>query len=301
MSLDPALRQRIDEIVQSDRVVLFMKGTPKMPMCGFSARTAGVLDGLVGEYTAVNVLDDNDIREGIKAYANWPTIPQLYVDGEFMGGCDIITEMFNSGELHEELGLEKPDRTPPEITITDKATDRIREFLDAHPDAFLHFSVGSDWNAQFNIGPRQGHEIEVESNGLRVLMDLHTAQRARGAKIDWVQTMEGEGLKLDLPGAPPQVRTLTPEQLQKRMNDGEALVVVDTRPEAERQSKPLDFARPLDKSLMEELEGKDRGFPLVFVCAHGISSREVAEHYRKRGFTEVYNLEGGATALVGED
>lgn len=299
MSLDPAVRQRIEETIKSDRVVLFMKGTPKMPMCGFSARTAGILDGLVDTYVSVNVLDDNEIREGIKAYGNWPTIPQLYLDGELIGGCDIVGEMFNTGELHDMLGLEKPDRTPPEIEITETAAAKIRHFLEPYPEAYLHFAIGSDWSAQFNLGPREGHEVQTEAAGLTVLMDVQSAQRAKGARIDWVETVQGEGLKLDLPGAPPAVRPMTPAQLQTRMNDGEAVLVVDTRPEAERQSNPLDFARPLDKALMEELEGKDRGMPLVFVCAHGVSSQDVAEHYRKRGFTEIYNLEGGAAALTG--
>ena len=101
MNLDSAVKDRIEQTLQSNRVVLFMKGTPKMPMCGFSARTAAALDSLIDDYASVNVLEDEAIREGIKAYGQWPTIPQLYVNGELIGGCDIVTDMFNSGELHE--------------------------------------------------------------------------------------------------------------------------------------------------------------------------------------------------------
>ena len=300
MTLDPALKSRIEQQIASHEVFLYMKGTPKMPQCGFSAKTAGMLDSLLGgNFASFNVLKDETIREGIKLFGNWPTIPQLYIRGELVGGCDIVTEMFNAGELHEMLGLEKPDRTPPEIEISEKAAGKIREFLDAYPGQHLHFSIGADWDANFNIGPRQGHEIATEAAGITILMDLASAQRARGARIDWVETVQGEGLKLDLPGAPPPVKQITPAELQQRMNAGEHLLVVDTRSEADRRSQPLDFARPLDAGLMAELKDADPNRPLVFVCNVGVSSQAVAEHYRKQGFKEVYNLEGGAQALLG--
>lgn len=300
MTLDPATRDRIEQLVTSNKVVLFMKGTPQMPQCGFSAQTAGALDSLIGgDYVPVNVLEDNAIREGIKEYGNWPTIPQLYVEGELVGGCDIIMEMFNAGELHDLFGLEAPDRTPPEIEISPAAAEKIGEFLAAHPGQHLHFRIGADWDAQFHLGPKSGTEIASQAGDLTVLMDLASAQRARGAKIDWVETMQGEGLKLDLPGAPPPVKSMTPEELQNRMNAGERLVVVDTRSEPDRQQKPLEFARGLDAGLMAELNELDRATPLVFVCNKGLSSQEVAEHYRKQGFTEVYNLAGGVEAIAG--
>jgi monothiol glutaredoxin len=90
---------RIDETVKGNNVVLFMKGTKDMPSCGFSSRVAGVLNYMGVDFADVNVLADDGIRQGIKDYSDWPTIPQLYVKGEFVGGCDIITEMTLSGEL----------------------------------------------------------------------------------------------------------------------------------------------------------------------------------------------------------
>jgi monothiol glutaredoxin len=89
----------IDAEVKSSDIVLFMKGTPQFPMCGFSGQVVQILNHLGVPFKGVNVLDDMGIREGIKAYSNWPTIPQLYVKGEFVGGCDITREMFQSGEL----------------------------------------------------------------------------------------------------------------------------------------------------------------------------------------------------------
>jgi monothiol glutaredoxin len=104
MNLDPATRQRIDELVKENRVLLFMKGERDYPQCGFSATVVQILDSLIPDYRTVDVLSDSAIREGIKAYSQWPTIPQLYIDGEFQGGCDIVREMYASGELQEKLG-----------------------------------------------------------------------------------------------------------------------------------------------------------------------------------------------------
>ena len=94
---------RIAEIVNSSDVVLFMKGTPLFPQCGFSSKAIAILDHLGVTYETVDVLQDMDVRQGIKSYSDWPTIPQLYVKGEFVGGSDIMMEMYEAGELHELL------------------------------------------------------------------------------------------------------------------------------------------------------------------------------------------------------
>ena len=98
---DQSTLDAIKKAVTENDVVLFMKGTPTFPQCGFSSVVANVLNHVGVEYAAVNVLDDHDVREGIKVYSDWPTIPQLYVQGEFVGGCDIIKEMFEAGELQQ--------------------------------------------------------------------------------------------------------------------------------------------------------------------------------------------------------
>ena len=94
-------KTEIENEIQANDIVLYMKGTPVFPQCGFSAATVGVLNQLGVKFSSVNVLENDDIRQGIKDYANWPTIPQLYVKGQFVGGCDIIREMFESGELND--------------------------------------------------------------------------------------------------------------------------------------------------------------------------------------------------------
>ena len=97
------INAKIDEQVKNNDVFLYMKGTKDFPMCGFSGRVVQILDYLGVDYQTANVLEDQELREGIKAYTNWPTIPQLYVKGEFVGGCDIVREMFETGELAELL------------------------------------------------------------------------------------------------------------------------------------------------------------------------------------------------------
>ncbi len=103
MSLDAQVKAKIEEQIKSDRIFLYMKGNPQVPMCGFSAQVVHILGQVGQEYSSFNILEDEAIRAGIKEYSDWPTIPQLYVDGEFVGGCDIITEMFQSGELKKLL------------------------------------------------------------------------------------------------------------------------------------------------------------------------------------------------------
>lgn len=101
-----SVNERIDEIVKGNDVVLFMKGTPLFPQCGFSSRAVAILDHLGVAYESVDVLQDMEIRAGIKDYSDWPTIPQLYVKGEFLGGSDIMTEMYEAGELQELVDKE---------------------------------------------------------------------------------------------------------------------------------------------------------------------------------------------------
>ncbi|GGF59779.1 glutaredoxin [Azorhizobium oxalatiphilum] len=108
-----SIRDFIDNEVKSNDVVVFMKGTPQFPQCGFSGQVVQILDHLGVSYKGVNVLSSDELRQGIKDYANWPTIPQIYVKGEFLGGCDIVREMFQAGELiplFEEKGIALHDR-----------------------------------------------------------------------------------------------------------------------------------------------------------------------------------------------
>ena len=179
MEPNQMLKSRIESLIESDRIVLFMKGTRMQPMCGFSAATIGILDSMTPEYTTFNVLEDQGIREGIKAFSEWPTIPQLYIDKEFVGGCDIVKQMFNNGELHEMLGVDAPDRTPPEIAVSAAAAAIIANALDANPGNAVHLSIDGHWQHAFNLGPMEGHEIRAESNGVTLAVRRGVGGRRR--------------------------------------------------------------------------------------------------------------------------
>ena len=115
-----SVEDQIKEMITKNDVVLFMKGTKSMPQCGFSSRVAGVLNYMGVEFADVNVLEDENIRQGIKDFSDWPTIPQLYVKGELVGGCDIITEMTLSGELDAMFDAQN-------VSYDKEAADKIRE------------------------------------------------------------------------------------------------------------------------------------------------------------------------------
>lgn len=296
MDLAPAVRDRIQSVIDANRVVLFMKGTPAQPQCGFSARTISVLNEMTDSYQTVNVLEDQDIREGIKTFSDWPTIPQLYVDGEFQGGCDLVMEMYNRGDLHGLFGHQPPDRTPPEITITDGAADMIRGALESNPGSFVQLSIDASWEHQFNLGPANGHEIRAESNGIVVLMDLATAPRARGLRLDLTENVGGQSLAVDNPNMPPPVQNMEVEELAERRNSGEVLELVDVRTPAERERAAIEGSWLLDQESAARLETLDPATPLVFYCHSGVRSAQAADHFRRQGFTTVYNLAGGIDA-----
>ena len=197
MNLAPETRDRIEDILRNHRIVLFMKGTRNAPRCGFSAGTAGILNGLVDDYASVDVLADPEIR--------------------------------------------------------------------------------------------------AESNGIAILMDVATAQRARGIAIDWVDTVQGSGLSITNPNAPPTVQSLDVQGLKARIAAGD-ITVVDVRPAPDRQYAPFAGAEILDEDSIARLSALPKDRPLAFLCHHGNSSRGAAEHFRGLGFRQVFNVEGGIDA-----
>jgi monothiol glutaredoxin len=125
------IRDFIDNAIKENPVMLFMKGTPHQPACGFSARTSACLNSLGVKYAALDILPDPRIREELSALSGWPTVPQLFVDGELVGGCDIVTEMYETGELAEKLGVEQPEDEPePESPQPQRAPLGIENRLD---------------------------------------------------------------------------------------------------------------------------------------------------------------------------
>lgn len=291
--LDSQTRQRIEDLIASDRVVIFMKGMPDAPRCGFSAQACEILADLVPRFSAFDVLGDESIRAGIKEYGNWPTIPQIYLDGELIGGSDILGQMYNTGELHTLLGIARPERVEPTITVSDAARDALLDSLEDNDGEVLHLKIDSRFNHQFFLKPATGDEIRVVANQIPVHLDLLSAARAQGLQIDWVESMTGSGLKIENPNAPRPVARMSVEELRSRLSGGEALRVFDVRPAADRQIAALDFAEPLAPELLSTL---DKQTPIAFLCHYGQTSMRVATQWRDAGFAQVYNIEGGIDA-----
>src|SRR5215510_11954949 len=129
MSLDPAIQSKLEALAKSDAVVLFMKGSRSFPQCGFSASVVNILNTLIPKYTTVNILADADIRSGMKEYSDWPTFPQLFIRGEFVGGADIVRQMHESGDLEQKLGDLVAPAKVPSVTVSPRAAKELAEAL----------------------------------------------------------------------------------------------------------------------------------------------------------------------------
>ena len=296
MSLDPAVRQRIETLLHANRVVLFMKGAPEAPQCGFSAKASGLLNDLGVDYAHVDVLSDADIREGIKAYGDWPTIPQLYIGGELVGGSDIVEQMANSGELHAALGLPAPDRTPPAVTLTASAVRMLRDAIDgAGGEVVVQVQIDPRYRTRLQLGPRSDGAIVADVDGVPLQFDLAGARRADGLRIDFADDERGRGLVIDNPNAPAPVRALSPVDADARARAG-TLTLVDVRPEEERARAALSLPYLHLDDGIAQVRDLPLDTPLAFLCHHGARSQQAAEHFRELGYREVYNIEGGIDA-----
>ena len=290
------IEQRIESAIASSKVVLYMKGTRTQPQCGFSATVVGILDNLIPDYATFNVLEDPEIREGIKAYSNWPTIPQLYVDQEFLGGCDVIQQMYNSGQLHETLGLSPVSRTVPTISISDAAATAIKQTTAQHSGVSVHLKISPTWQHEFSLAPAQGNEIKATSNDIEILFDLDSAARAEGLTLDLTEDGGESGFVINNPNAPPPVNQMTVETLKGLLDNGDAPYLYDVRPADERAVASIAGAKMLDDEAIKEIEGLAKDTMLIFHCHHGSRSQQAAEYFRQQGFTNVHNLSGGIDA-----
>jgi monothiol glutaredoxin len=276
-------------------VVLFMKGNRRAPQCGFSAQVVQILDRLLPDYSTFDVLSDAAVREGIKAHSSWPTIPQLYVGGEFVGGCDIVKELFQTGEIFGTLGVEAPTVAAPTIHVTDAAATELRRLAAEAGERTLHLAVDAHHQPGLYFGPEEDGEVKVVANGVTLALDPLSAARAEGATIDARQTADGPAFQVDLQGAA-RVPQLEPREVQALLDRGEKFAFVDVRTAEERAQAHIPGTRLLDDALRAELEGLDRDARIVFHCHHGGRSQRAAEHFLALGFRNVANLVGGIDA-----
>ncbi|AKT42631.1 Grx4 family monothiol glutaredoxin [Chondromyces crocatus] len=305
MTLSESLRAKLTEIIGSDDVVLFMKGSRRMPQCGFSSTVVQILDGHLPKYTTVNVLSDPEIRDGIKQFSNWPTIPQLYVKGEFLGGCDIVREMQASGELAQKLAGVKGTApaatgpaTPPNVKVSDSAAKALKSALEAEGEGQeVHIEIGTGYEYGLYVGPRAPGDVEAKANGITLLFDAGSARRAEGLSIDFiVGEGDGGGFRLESPSEPPRVRQLSPADLKKMQERGDKFELFDVRTPRERATASITGARLLDEETLRHIEGLPKDTLLVFHCHHGGRSQAAAERFLAQGYHQVFNLKGGIDA-----
>ncbi len=288
-------RERIEGLIKKSKVVLFMKGNKHFPQCGFSAQVVKILGDAGVPYDTVNVLQDAAIRDGIKAYSDWPTIPQLYVDGNFVGGCDIVKDLNASGELQSLLGVKEAPFVPPSVTITDGAKKAFTDADDGSGDK-VRLEITADFRYDLSFGPPEANDVIITASGLPLHMDKASARRANGMKIDWVEAAGGGAFKIENPNEPPAVKRAAPAEVKKWLDAKEAFELIDVRGENERDIAKVEPSKLLDRELDTKLRAMPKTTKMVFMCHTGVRSKRAAEAFLADGFSNVYNVEGGIDA-----
>ncbi|HVH41069.1 MAG TPA: Grx4 family monothiol glutaredoxin [Labilithrix sp.] len=293
--ISETVKSQLDELIKKNRVLLFMKGNKHFPQCGFSAQVIQILKETGAKFETVNVLQDPNIREGIKEYSSWPTIPQLYVDGEFIGGCDIVKEMYASGDLQKKLGIEETPVAAPKITLDDGAAKAFKGADEGNGDV-LRLEIGPQFQYDLYFGPKKPGDVEVVANGVTVCFDKQSAKKADGLSVSWVETPDGGAFRIDNPNEPARVKSVSAPELKKWIDEGKRFELFDVRTDEERAVAKIDRARSLDTAGEKALLALDKATPIVFMCHHGMRSKNAADRVLREGFTQVYNLEGGIDA-----
>jgi len=293
---DEATQSKLATLVKSEQVVLFMKGNRRAPQCGFSATVVEILDRYVPDYTTVDVLTDPAVREGIKKFSDWPTIPQLYVGGEFLGGCDIVRQMDADGDLQGALGGAVVPTEPPEVTVTPAAAEVFRKAsAEGEGDDELRVSIDATYRHDLSLGPSQAHDVAVLSNGIKLVFDPASARRAQGLVVDYVESPQ-PGFKIDNPNAPAQVQKASPEQLKAWLAADEPITLLDVRSPNERSIAKIEGSTLVDGENIDDIMALPKDTTLVIYCHHGMRSFQAAQHFTQQGFRKVFNLEGGIDA-----
>jgi monothiol glutaredoxin len=305
MALTERERADFNKLVRSNNIVLFMKGNRHFPQCGFSATVIGILNELASDYQTVNILEDHAVREGMKEFSSWPTFPQLYVNGEFVGGCDIVKDLYASGELQKILGVERSHELqekevkPPVVTISAAAAKAFKDAATEGGREVLRLEIDDQFRCDLHFGPKAAGDVEVTSGGVILHVARASVGRADGISIDFVLAPQGMAFKIDNPNEPPRVKAIAPKALRARLDAGE-IELFDVRPDRERAIASIVQAKKLDADGQKHLFGLKKDAAIALYCHHGSRSRAAAEQLLREGFTNVYNLEGGIDAWSSE-
>lgn len=290
------LKQKIDALINDHAVVLFMKGSKDRPQCGFSKQVVEVLNSLTDDFITVDVLMDPELREAIKIYSSWPTIPQLYINREFIGGCDIVLDLAAKNELPKLLGLLKAE-TKPAITISKKAQEAFRQAaMDKEANESIRISISQGCEYGLSFSKKNNDDFVYAEDGFEIVIDPYSAAYAEGMKVDYKEDHLEAGFSFECGHDDEEVHELSATELKSWLDEGEDVLVIDVRPQFERDMAKLSCAKPLFAMSEQDIDELDKDHPIVFHCHHGGRSRRVAEEWQAKGFKNLYNLSGGIDA-----
>lgn len=291
--MDKQTQEKIANFINNNQVALFMKGTAQRPECGFSAKVIEALQMLTYDFATMNVLADPLIREGIKEYSSWPTIPQLYINGEFIGGCDITLELAESKELAKLLGIKKA-LTKPNITIEDDAVLAFKTALEQNTQKEdIRISIAANFEHSLEFDTANKDDFLIECNDIKLIIDPYSAAKAEGLRISFHKSSADSGFDFYNPNIPSEVKELTVEELHEWQSNKKPLVLIDVRPKSEWDIAHIDFAKRLEDLSIEEQRQLSHDVPIIFHCHHGGRSFNVAQKWRLKGYSNIYNLSGG--------
>ncbi len=276
--------QQVDDAIASDDVVVFMKGTREAPHCGFSAQMVEILNHLLPNYSTFDVRDDVELRRVVKERSGWPTFPQLYVRGEFIGGSDIVKELFVSGDLAGRLGVAPAELPSPELHFSQRALEQLVRLAAGQP---VRIELDARGDSHLSVSQRQSSDIELSVGDIVVVMDVLTATRADGLRVDYLPEPGGFIV------SHAKVTPITAARFTEMLAMQEPLLVVDCRTLAEYSTGSVPGAEHLNQALLEHLAGANEERTVVFVCRNGSRSSNVAEHFAVLNGTPARYLEGG--------
>jgi len=297
--MTPEFVNKIDTLLDKNKIVLFMKGTKDTPQCGFSNRVVGILKELEVDFETVNVLADPEIRSSMKDYSQWPTFPQLYVQSEFIGGCDIVTQMHQNGELAQELGVTLEEVPPPEVLLSDDAKlalmSAVANAIANGPSSNIHvfFEINEHFQYDIYLDQARANNIVVSFDELHLSFSRGSAKRANGMKIGFVAD---QGFSIENPNEPASVRHMSVEELHTLLSSEKEVHLFDVRTVEERQIAKIEQAIHLDQKGLEVLSELPKDALIIFHCHHGMRSMSAAQRFLADGYINIYNLNGGIHA-----
>src|SRR5580700_6989239 len=222
------IRSKIDALVKNNEVLLFMKGNREHPQCGFSRQVVEILSELVLDFHTEDVLADGALREAVKAYSSWPTLPQLYIKGEFVGGCDIVNELYASEELQKKLGLSKSDAAP-HITISEKANRAFVNACAEEGSQGIRIKVGANFRHTLEFDSAKAGDFSLNQEGFKLIIDAYSAKRAEGLAIDFIEEGLEPGFSFINPSEPKAVSELSVQELALWREQNKEFLLFDVR------------------------------------------------------------------------